>query len=134
MRNRPRRPRRPAPACRVVRGAGEPVGSSHKTALAIRMAVMPSARAWWMRQIRALPPPGRRGITSIRHSGRERSRCWAKMAATVALNPASSPAPDAGAASTTWAAMSTCWAGTHHGAPSISPSRIDSMGARAGAR
>ena len=68
--------------------------SSHSAAPAMRIAVSPSARAWWIRQTSALPPPGIRGITSIRHSGRERSRCWAKMADTVARNPASSAAAD----------------------------------------
>jgi len=78
--------------CALARGAAAGA-SSQSTALAIAIAVIPSASAWWMRQITALRPPASPGITSIRHSGRDRSRCRAKMAATAVRSPASSPDP-----------------------------------------
>ena len=107
-------------------GAGAP---SQSTAPAIAIAVIPSASAWWIRQITALRSPASPGITSIRHNGRDRSRCWAKMPATAERSAASSPAP-AAPDSTTCADRSSSGSGTHQGSPSRSASRRRSRGAR----
>ena len=79
-----------SPACGDRPGRPALGASSHRTALPIRIAVMPSASAWWIRQISALPPPARLGITSIRHSGRDRSSRCSNTCATVVRNTSAS--------------------------------------------
>ena len=100
--------------------------ASQSTSPAKRIEAAPSASAWWMRQIRALPPSasGRRRCARAGASDRAARRTGARPRRAA---PARRVAP--AVAATTWSAISKSAASTQAGASRLPPRRRVRAGA-----